>query len=145
MGERRPDLAPARGRRLRSRHAQLLGVRGTGWRAGPGGLIIATDEVGSLDDVAAAVAHYPALATARLVLLTERAELHDLGRAIDEDLVREVIAVPWTPGAIGERARAQIRRWMRDHLPDDDPRRRRDSNGRDHSALLERSPTTPTP
>ena len=100
-------------------------------------LIIATDEVGSLDDVAAAVAHYPALATARLVLLTERAELHDLGRAIDEDLVREVIAVPWTSGAIGERARAQIRRWMRDRLPDDDPRRLRDGDGLDHSPLLE--------
>ncbi|WP_147681089.1 ATP-binding protein [Actinomyces ruminicola] len=100
-------------------------------------LIVATDEVGSLDDVAAAVAHYPALASARLVLLTERAELRDLGRAIDEDLVREVIAVPWTPGAIGERARAQIRRWMRDHLPDDDPRRLRDGNGLGHSPLLE--------
>ncbi|QHO90069.1 histidine kinase [Actinomyces sp. 432] len=98
-------------------------------------LIVATDEVGSLDDVAAAVAHYPALESARMVLLTERAELHNLGRAIDEDLVREVIAVPWTPGAIGERARAQIRRWMRDHLPDDDPRRR-DGNG-GHSPLLE--------
>ncbi|SDN34513.1 Cyclic nucleotide-binding domain-containing protein [Actinomyces ruminicola] len=100
-------------------------------------LIIATDEVGSLDDVAAAVAHYPALASARMVLLTERAELHDLGRAIDEDLVREVIAVPWTPGAIGERARAQIRRWMRDHLPAEDPRRLRDGNGLGHSPLLE--------
>ncbi|WP_103062887.1 ATP-binding protein [Actinomyces qiguomingii] len=100
-------------------------------------LIIATDEVGSLDDVADAVAHYPALATARLVLLTERAELHNLGRAIDEDLVREVIAVPWTPGAIGDRAWAQIRRWMRDHLPEDDPRRRQDGAGNGHSPLLE--------
>ncbi|MDO4900984.1 ATP-binding protein [Actinomyces sp.] len=100
-------------------------------------LIIATDEVGSLDDVAAAVAHYPALATARLVLLTERAELRDLGRAIDEDLVREVVAVPWTPGAIGDRARAQIRRWMRDHLPQDDPRRRQDGALNGHSPLLE--------
>ena len=85
-------------------------------------LIIATDEVGSLDDVAAAVDHYPAVASARLVLLTERLELTDVGRAIDEDLVQEVVAVPWTPGAIGGRAAAQIRRWMRDHRPDD-PRR----------------------
>ncbi|MDU0348383.1 ATP-binding protein [Actinomyces sp. MRS3W] len=99
-------------------------------------LIIATDEVGSLDDVAAAVAHYPALSTARLVLLTERTELHDLGRAIDEDLVTEVIAVPWTPGAIGHRARAQIYRWMRDHLPEDDPRRQ-NGVGRGRSPLLE--------
>ena len=85
-------------------------------------LIIATDEVGNLDDVAAAVDHYPAVASARLVLLTERRELTDVGRAIDEDLVQEVVAVPWTPGAIGGRAAAQIRRWMRDHRPDD-PRR----------------------
>lgn len=85
-------------------------------------LIIATDEVGNLDDVAAAVDHYPAVASARLVLLTERLELTDVGRAIDEDLVQEVVAVPWTPGAIGGRAAAQIRRWMRDHRPDD-PRR----------------------
>ena len=85
-------------------------------------LIIATDEVGNLDDVAAVVDHYPAVASARLVLLTERLELTDVGRAIDEDLVQEVVAVPWTPGAIGGRAAAQIRRWMRDHRPDD-PRR----------------------
>ena len=85
-------------------------------------LIIATDEVGSLDDVAAAVDHHPALAAARLVLLTERTELHDLGRAIDEDLVREVVAVPWTPGAIAHRAAAQTGRWLRDHLPDDSRR-----------------------
>lgn len=87
-------------------------------------LIVATDEVGSLDDVAATVERYPSLATARLVLLTERTELHDIGRAIDEDLVREVVAVPWTPGAVGHRAAAQTRRWMRDHLPDDDRRHR---------------------
>lgn len=82
-------------------------------------LIIATDEVGSLDDVAAAVDHYPAITSARLILLTERSELTDVGRAIDEDLVQEVIAVPWTPGAMGVRASAQLRRWMRDHRPDD--------------------------
>ena len=85
-------------------------------------LIIATDEVGSLDDVAAAIDHHPALAAARLVLLTERTELHDLGRAIDEDLVREVVVVPWTPGAMAHRAAAQIGRWLRDHLPDDSRR-----------------------
>ena len=84
-------------------------------------LIIATDEVGSLDDVAAAIDHHPALAAARLVLLTERTELHDLGRAIDEDLVREVV-VPWVPGAVTHRAAAQIGRWLRDHLPDDSRR-----------------------
>ncbi len=87
-------------------------------------LIVATDEVGSLDDVAAAVDHYPALASARLVLLTERSELTDLGRAVDEDLIREVVVVPWTPGAIADRAAAQTSRWMRDHLPDDERRHR---------------------
>lgn len=87
-------------------------------------LIVATDEVGSLDDVAAAIDHYPVLASARLVLLTERSELTDLGRAVDEDLIREVVAVPWTPGAIADRAAAQTSRWMRDHLPDDERRRR---------------------
>lgn len=85
-------------------------------------LIVATDEVGSLNDVAAAVSHSPSLASARLVLLTERSELTNLGRAIDEDLVREVVAVPWTPGAVGYRAAAQTRRWMRDHRPDDERR-----------------------
>ena len=65
--------------------------------------------------------HHPALAAARLVLLTERTELHDLGRAIDEDLVREVV-VPWAPGAVTHRAAAQIGRWLRDHLPDDSRR-----------------------
>ena len=65
--------------------------------------------------------HHPALAAARLVLLTERTELHDLGRAIDEDLVREVV-VPWVPGAVTHRAAAQIGRWLRDHLPDDSRR-----------------------
>lgn len=87
-------------------------------------LIVATDEVGSLDDVAAAIDHYPVLASARLVLLTERSELTDLGRAVDEDLIREVVAVPWTPGAIADRAAAQTSRWMRDHLPDDERRHR---------------------
>ena len=85
-------------------------------------LIVATDEVGSLDDVAAAIDHYPVLASARLVLLTERSELTDLGRAVDEDLIREVVVVPWTPGAIADRAAAQTSRWMRDHLPDDERR-----------------------
>ena len=87
-------------------------------------LIVATDEVGSLDDVAAAIDHYPVLASARLVLLTERSELTDLGRAVDEDLIREVVVVPWTPGAIADRAAAQTSRWMRDHLPDDERRHR---------------------
>ncbi len=86
-------------------------------------LIVATDEVGSLDDVAAAIDHYPVLASARLVLLTERSELTDLGRAVDEDFIREVV-VPWTPGAIADRAAAQTSRWMRDHLPDDERRHR---------------------
>ncbi|VEG28680.1 ATP-binding protein [Actinomyces howellii] len=94
-------------------------------------LIVATDEVGSLDDVAAAVDRYPSLATARLVLLTERTELSNLGRAIDEDLVREVVAVPWTPGAIADRAAAQTRRWMRDHRPQDE---RSHELGVDHGA-----------
>ena len=85
-------------------------------------LIVATDEVGSLDDVAAAIDHYPVLASARLVLLTERSELTDLGRAVDEDFIREVVVVPWTPGAIADRAAAQTSRWMRDHLPDDERR-----------------------
>ncbi|WP_172120651.1 ATP-binding protein [Actinomyces faecalis] len=101
-------------------------------------LIIATDEVGSLDDVAAAVDHYPAVASARLVLLTERSELTDVGRAIDEDLVQEVVAVPWTPGAIGGRAAAQTQRWMRDHRPDD-PRRCRLGPDGDQGASV-RSP-----
>ena len=87
-------------------------------------LIVATDEVGSLDDVAAAIDHYPVLASARLVLLTERSELTDLGRAVDEDFIREVVVVPWTPGAIADRAAAQTSRWMRDHLPDDERRHR---------------------
>ncbi|CAM2764117.1 sensor histidine kinase [Actinomyces slackii] len=86
---------------------------------GPVALIVATDEVGSLDDVAAAVDRFPSLVSARLVLLTERTELSDIGRAIDEDLVREVVAVPWTPGAIADRAAAQVRRWIRDNRPDD--------------------------
>lgn len=103
-------------------------------------LIVATDEVGSLDDVAAAIDHYPVLASARLVLLTERSELTDLGRAVDEDLIREVVAVPWTPGAIADRAAAQTSRWMRDHLPDDERRRllgRADEPPEGRSPLLE--------
>ena len=103
-------------------------------------LIVATDEVGSLDDVAAAVDHYPVLASARLVLLTERSELTDLGRAVDEDLIREVVVVPWTPGAIADRAAAQTSRWMRDHLPDDERRRllgRADEPPEGRSPLLE--------
>ncbi|WP_196717080.1 sensor histidine kinase [Actinomyces trachealis] len=83
-------------------------------------LIIATDEVGNLDDVASLVAQSPALASARLILLTERTDLQDLGRAIDDDLVREVVAVPWTPGAIGERAAAQTFRWMQDNLSEEE-------------------------
>lgn len=101
--------------------AELL-ARARAGELGTVALIIATDEVGSLDDVAATVELYPAVADARLVLLTERRELTDVGRAIDEDLVREVVAVPWTPGAVGQRAAAQTRRWMRDHRPAD-PRR----------------------
>ena len=103
-------------------------------------LIVATDEVGSLDDVAAAIDHYQVLASARLVLLTERSELTDLGRAVDEDLIREVVAVPWTPGAIADRAAAQTSRWMRDHLPDDERRRllgRADEPPEGRSPLLE--------
>ena len=103
-------------------------------------LIVATDEVGSLDDVAAAIDHYPVLASARLVLLTERSELTDLGRAVDEDLIREVVVVPWTPGAIADRAAAQTSRWMRDHLPDDERRRllgRADEPPEGRSPLLE--------
>ena len=104
-------------------------------------LIIATDEVGSLDDVALAVDHYPSLATARLVLLTERTELHDIGLAIDEDFVREVVAVPWTPGAVADRAAAQTRRWMRDHWPEDTRRRLLGTHGAegdlDRAPLLE--------
>ena len=100
-------------------------------------LIVATDEVGSLDDVAAAIDHYPVLASARLVLLTERSELTDLGRAVDEDLIREVVVVPWTPGAIADRAAAQTSRWMRDHLPDDE---RRHCLGRADEPLEGRSP-----
>ena len=102
-------------------------------------LIVATDEVGSLDDVAA-IDHYPVLASARLVLLTERSELTDLGRAVDEDLIREVVVVPWTPGAIADRAVAQTSRWMRDHLPDDERRRllgRADEPPEGRSPLLE--------
>ncbi|SPT55012.1 Nitrogen regulation protein NR(II) [Actinomyces bovis] len=86
-------------------------------------LIIVTDEVGNLDDVAALVAQSPALASARLILLTERTDLQDLGRAIDDELVREVVAVPWTPGAIGERAAAQTWRWMQEHLSEEELRR----------------------
>ena len=103
-------------------------------------LIVATDEVGSLDDVAAAIDHYPVLASARLVLLTERSELTDLGRAVDEDFIREVVVVPWTPGAIADRAAAQTSRWMRDHLPDDERRRllgRADEPPEGRSPLLE--------
>lgn len=102
-------------------------------------LIIATDEVGSLDDVASAVAHYPAVASARLVLITERRELSDVGRAIDEDLVQELLAVPWTPGTVGTRAAAQIRRWMRDHRPDD-PRRYQLTRATSQRPVPERSP-----
>lgn len=102
-------------------------------------LIIATDEVGSLDDVASAVAHYPAVSSARLVLITERRELSDVGRAIDEDLVQELLAVPWTPGTVGTRAAAQIRRWMRDHRPDD-PRRYQLTRGTPQQPGPERSP-----
>lgn len=109
--------------RVRSLAELFARASATGEEAlGTVALLVATDEVGNLDDLALAVDHYPALASARLILLTERAELTDLGRAIDEDLVREVVAVPWTPGAVGQRAAAQTRRWMRDHLPDDDPR-----------------------
>nr|WP_300337923.1 ATP-binding protein [Actinomyces sp.] len=115
--------------RANPQHAEPLGTVA---------LIIATDEVGSLDDVAAAVDHYPAVASARLILLTERRELTDVGRAIDEDLVQEVVAVPWTPGTIGGRAAAQTRRWMRDHRPDD-PRRARLGAEDDHPASV-RSP-----
>ncbi|AYD88866.1 histidine kinase [Actinomyces lilanjuaniae] len=124
--------------RLRSLGALLAQADDLGTVA----LIVATDEVGSLDDVAAAVERFPSLRTARLVLLTERTELSNIGRAIDEDLVHEVVAVPWTPGAIATRAAAQTRRWMRDHLPDDDRRRLLGSrSGTEHSG---RSPLLET-
>lgn len=106
--------------RTRSLAELLAMAAGTGPEPLPTvALIVATDEVGSLDDVAVTIDRYPALASARLVLLTERTELSNIGRALDEELVQEVVAVPWRPGAIADRAAAQTRRWMRDHLPED--------------------------
>ncbi|QPL05462.1 MULTISPECIES: sensor histidine kinase [Actinomyces] len=92
-------------------------------RIGDVAVIFATDEVGRLDDVATVLAGHHALATARLALLTERTALTGIGHAFDTDLVREVIAVPWRPGAIESRAAAQLRRWMRDNRPGDVRRR----------------------
>ncbi|MGK2348979.1 ATP-binding protein [Actinomyces sp. W5033] len=109
-------------------------------RVGDVAVIFATDEVGPLDDVATVLAGHPALATARLALLTERTALTGIGHAFDTDLVREVIAVPWRPGAIEFRAAAQLRRWMRDNRPSDERSRRLNGAGSSsvtHAPLIE--------
>lgn len=82
-------------------------------------LMMVSDEVGSLDVLAGRLQDRPALRTTRLLLLTRRDELTHLGRALDEDWVHEVVAVPWTPGALGHRAGAHVTRWLRETLPDD--------------------------
>ena len=127
--------------RLRSIDELVALVEGSeAARVGDVAVIFATDEVGRLDDVAAILSGHRALSTSRLALLTERTALTGIGRAFDTDLVCEVIAVPWRPGAIEFRAAAQLSRWMRDNRPDDDRTSRlgtEDTVGVGHAPLIE--------
>ncbi|HHU08934.1 MAG TPA: cyclic nucleotide-binding domain-containing protein [Intrasporangiaceae bacterium] len=47
----------------------------------------------------------------RVLLLTRRGVLDDLGDLVDADLLAGVVAVPWTPGRLCVQARAQLARW----------------------------------
>lgn len=82
-------------------------------------LVIVTDEAGSIDALSAQMHAHAGMASSRLVSVTERVQLDDVSQALDREHFHEVIAIPWTTGAIAYRAASQTTRWLEEHLSAD--------------------------
>lgn len=82
-------------------------------------LVVLASPTGAVDTTIDTLDRSPTLRRAATLLLTDRSVIDDAARAIDDDRLDAVIAIPWTVGALQVHARSQVARWLRAHLPDD--------------------------
>ena len=86
--------------------------------ATPVPLVVLTSDVGDVDAAIDRLDSSPLLAGSCTLLVTDRPVHDDVARAVDRDRFEAIIAVPWTSGALGEHARSQVARWLREQRPD---------------------------
>lgn len=86
-------------------------------------LMVARDEATptALDTRVEEVGSDPDLASAEILILTDRPRIDDLSRSLDTASVAGIIAIPWRHGGIADQARSHLARWLRTH-DDTDPR-----------------------
>ncbi|MBK1643223.1 hypothetical protein CKO25_00845 [Thiocapsa imhoffii] len=80
-------------------------------------LMVATEV--PIDDQLRILDQEPALRTASLLLLTDRAWHEDVTLAVDQNRLQAVIHAPWTTGTLAWLARAQVTRWLGANRPQD--------------------------